>query len=96
LVAEEKLGRRLLPGEIVHHIDGNKANNSPGNIAVKASIAYHHLEHRKHNDRRRPDEPNPVIECACGCGMKFPKYDSSGRPRKYISGHNMIAGRRVQ
>lgn len=29
-----------------------------------------------------------LIECACGCGGIFPKYDAKARERKYISGHN--------
>lgn len=31
---------------------------------------------------------NPLISCACGCGKQFNKFDSSGRTRKFISGHN--------
>ncbi len=34
IVAEEILGRPLAPGEIVHHIDGNKHNNDPSNLQV--------------------------------------------------------------
>lgn len=34
VVAEEKLGRPLEEGEIVHHIDGNKFNNDPDNLQV--------------------------------------------------------------
>lgn len=34
VVAEQKLGRALLPGEIVHHLDGDKKNNDPANLAV--------------------------------------------------------------
>ena len=34
LVAESRLGRSLLKGEIVHHADGNKRNNDPGNLEV--------------------------------------------------------------
>ena len=32
-VLELKLGRRLRPGEVVHHIDGDKTNNDPSNLA---------------------------------------------------------------
>lgn len=32
---------------------------------------------------------NYKIKCACGCGTKFYKHDSGGRPRNYVSGHNM-------
>lgn len=34
IVAEMILGRPLLPGEIVHHIDRNKQNNDPSNLLV--------------------------------------------------------------
>ena len=34
IVAEQKLGRSLKKGEIVHHIDGNKRNNDPSNLIV--------------------------------------------------------------
>lgn len=34
VVAEQKIGRSLQPGEIVHHIDGNHLNNDPANLAV--------------------------------------------------------------
>ncbi len=34
LVAENKIGRRLLKSEIVHHKDGNTLNNDPSNLEV--------------------------------------------------------------
>lgn len=34
VVAEKKLGRPLMAGEIVHHIDGNKLNNDPANLEI--------------------------------------------------------------
>jgi len=40
-VAEETLGRPLKKGEVVHHIDGNKQNNSPENLLVLPSQAEH-------------------------------------------------------
>jgi hypothetical protein len=34
VVAERLLGRPLAPGEVVHHIDGNKKNNHSSNLKV--------------------------------------------------------------
>lgn len=45
VVAEQILGRPLRPGEIVHHIDGNKRNNDPDNLMVFASQAEHARYH---------------------------------------------------
>ena len=40
-VAERMLGRKLKSGEVVHHIDGNKQNNAPGNLKVFRNQAEH-------------------------------------------------------
>ncbi len=34
MVAEQVLGRSLLQGGVVHHINGNKQDNQPGNLLV--------------------------------------------------------------
>lgn len=47
-VAEEKLGRPLKPGEVVHHIDGDKHNNTPENLMVFASQKEHAAYHAAH------------------------------------------------
>jgi len=47
LVAEQKLGRFLKTGEVVHHIDGNKVNNHPDNIEVLPSASHHTSHHWK-------------------------------------------------
>jgi hypothetical protein len=44
-VAEQKLGRALLPGEIVHHKDDDKRNNHPNNLRVFSSQAEHARYH---------------------------------------------------
>ena len=48
VVAEQILGRPLLPGEVVHHIDGDKRNNAPENLMVFKSQREHAAWHAKH------------------------------------------------
>lgn len=92
VVAEQKLGRQLRPGEVVHHINEDRTDNRPENLEVFPSHAEHNARHRKTGfDLRLPGEPNPTIDCGCGCGATFPKYDEEGRPRRYLSGHNPSA-----
>lgn len=46
LVASKALGRRLRKHEVVHHIDGNKANNVGSNLLI-CSRAYHKWLHQR-------------------------------------------------
>ena len=48
VAAEKMLGRELYPGEVVHHIDGNKRNNTPQNLIVFHSQAEHAAWHKAH------------------------------------------------
>lgn len=52
ILAEKKLGRKLKPGEVVHHIDSNCRNNSLDNLQVLPSQAEHAKLH-KNADRKR-------------------------------------------
>ena len=49
VVAEKILGRPLMPGEVVHHIDGNKRNNKPENLMVFPSQGDHNKWHAQNN-----------------------------------------------
>lgn len=89
LIAFAKLGRPLRDHEVAHHRDGNKQNNAWDNIEI-LTYRQHGFEHRRYSrGLQMPGEPNPSVACACGCGARFLRYDSSRRPRRYVSGHNI-------
>ena len=64
VVAESKIGRLLLKGEVVHHIDENKFNFEPSNLEVKSSPSEHAKMHAKHGQT--------MISANCKwCGNEF-------------------------
>lgn len=42
-VMEERIGRRLLSDEVVHHIDGNRSNNDISNLALVTKSGHSRL-----------------------------------------------------
>jgi len=50
--AERLLGRKLKKGEVVHHIDGNRRNNSLDNLMVFPNQAEHARFHVKGGDSK--------------------------------------------
>lgn len=56
LIAEQHIGRRLHPNEVVHHIDGDKRNNSLSNLQVMTRADHariHALENLKNRRRKQ-------------------------------------------
>lgn len=62
VVAEQKIGRKLKRGEIVHHIDGNKSNNHPDNLEVMTHSQHMklHLGENKRLEVMPRDNPVPT------------------------------------
>ncbi|WP_423487915.1 HNH endonuclease [Mycobacteroides sp. PCS013] len=89
LVASQTLGRPLRRGEVVHHVNEDKLDNRPENLEVLQSMEAHNAQHRTRIDLRVPGTPNPYVDCECGCGDKMPRFDSEGRPRRFMTGHYM-------
>lgn len=57
LVSEWKIGRKLLPGEVVHHIDGDKHNWHPANLMVLENAKDHFAHHPEIAERMRKNNP---------------------------------------
>lgn len=55
LVVEEMLGRPLAPNEVIHHIDGNRGNNSPSNLEVLSSQSEHFSLHMREYHKSNPE-----------------------------------------
>lgn len=53
--AEKMIGRKLLPGEVVHHIDEDKRNNIHSNLMVFSSQAEHAKHHAQLKNNKNAD-----------------------------------------
>lgn len=47
LIAEKVLGRKLPEGALVHHVNGDKADNRNANLVICPDEAYHNLIHMR-------------------------------------------------
>jgi len=72
-VMEQKLGRKLLPEEVVHHKDKNKRNNDPDNLELTNNYSHGKL----HYDTSSEEQKQELISHLT---HKF-KKGNSGYPR---------------
>ena len=83
LVMEMKLGRYLSRTEVVHHIDGNVANNDPGNLELFETNAEHLRQTLKGKCPNWTDDGKRKIEEALQIAAAINR--GSKRPRKAVS-----------
>jgi HNH endonuclease len=81
LIAAAALRRPLRRGEVVHHVDGNGFNNSPGNLVITSAAFHRSLEHRL---AWRLDPEKVRRDCAKG-GRKGGVASGVARRKKRIS-----------
>lgn len=94
LVAEAFLGPAPL-GYEVNHQNGRKEECYVSNLEY-VTRSENNL-HAYRTGLRQPKveqlvaarrKPHKIIECACGCGLRFETPDNKGRLHKFIWGHN--------
>ena len=66
LIARETIGRNLKEDEVVHHLDGNKSNNSPDNLLV-LSNSQHSKLHQWLDKNIIIPKPSQLIRNTKGC-----------------------------
>lgn len=86
IVAEQKLGRKLRPGETVHHLDENKMNNAPENLIVFATSGDHTAFHKgspiyQSGDLWYAEKKKSEKRICQNCGKTF----TSCKSQKYCS-----------
>lgn len=81
-IMERLIGRSLLPGEVVHHKDGNKLNNSPDNLMLMKKSDHSKIHCNGLTARRRPilqlgKNGEIIKQWVCAYDLRTLGYDGS-------------------
>jgi len=82
---EKKLGRKLKPGEVVHHKDENKRNNDPNNLELKTESTHGKYHYNKQSDQWKFNfkNSNPT-----GIGLKH--FKGSKHPNSKLTEDRIV------
>ena len=94
LVAEDLTGILLPQNAVIHHVDGNRANNSPSNLVICQDSAYHNLLHARKRALEATGDASARKCCRCGewdsiinlrtsCGQKYHPACNRAHVEKY-------------
>ena len=84
IVVEKAIGHELPKDAVVHHIDGNRKNNSPSNLLVCPDHSYHRLLHLR--EKARDACGNPSYRMCIYC-RKYDSLENMTRTGNNKSGH---------
>ena len=87
ILAEKALGRQLPKGAQVHHVDENKHNNSPGNLVLCPSDAYHKLLHARQRAMDACGNPNyrKCQFCKEWCDPETMQYNAASKSHHHFA-----------
>jgi len=88
-VAERVLGKPLPKGAVVHHANGNKADNRPANLVICPGEAYHQLLHRRQRARDACGHPDWRRCVFCGQWDAPINLSTTGRKVRHRTCENL-------
>lgn len=87
LVMEKKIGRTLLPSEVVHHIDKNKLNNHPSNLSLYQTNGRHLADELKGCVPKWTNEGRKRISEGARMARQRERASRQASARPYVATH---------